>query len=221
MCWSFLPTRLTPVKMVKGYKLKCDHFGLICCSGKEKAMLGGNSYYRFGYFLSESERCSVMSNSSIPWNSSGQNTGVGSLCLLQGIFPTQGLNPGLAHSRQILYHLSHQWSPRILECVACPFSSVSSWPRNRTRVSCIAGGFFTSWATRDPPGRKFGDFLRISQSMCSLGLLSYGWSRAHRLLRHFFAACTCLSCYTCLDVWGSAFSILAQRSAPHFQPFWR
>ena len=113
MCLSFLPTRLTPVKMVKGNKLKCDHFGLICCSGKEKAMLGGNSYYRFGYFLSESESCSVMSNSSIPWNSSGQNTGVGRLSLLQGIFPTQGLNPGLPHSRQILYHLSHRGSPRV------------------------------------------------------------------------------------------------------------
>ena len=39
-----------------------------------------------------------------PWNSPGQNTGVGSLSLLQGIFPTQGSNPGLPHCRQILYH---------------------------------------------------------------------------------------------------------------------
>ena len=44
----------------------------------------------------------------------GQNTGVGRLSLLQGIFPTQGLNPGLLHHRQILYQLSHQGSPRIL-----------------------------------------------------------------------------------------------------------
>ena len=50
-----------------------------------------------------------------PWNSPGQNTGVGSLSLLQGIFPTQGSNPGLLHCRQILYQLSHQGSPRILE----------------------------------------------------------------------------------------------------------
>ena len=50
-----------------------------------------------------------------PWNSPGQNTGVGSLSLLQGIFPTQGLNPGLPHCRQILYQLSHEESPRILE----------------------------------------------------------------------------------------------------------
>ena len=40
-----------------------------------------------------------------PWNSPGQNTGVGSLSLLQGIFPTQGLNPDLLHCRQILYPL--------------------------------------------------------------------------------------------------------------------
>ena len=81
----------------------------------------------------------------IPWNSPGQNTGVGSLSLLQEIFPTQGLNPGLLHCRQILYQLSHKGSPRILEWVACPFSRESSQPRNWTEVSCIAGGFFTNW----------------------------------------------------------------------------
>ena len=42
-----------------------------------------------------------------PWNSPGQNTGVDSLSPLQGIFPTQGSNPGLLHGRQILYGLSH------------------------------------------------------------------------------------------------------------------
>ena len=45
-----------------------------------------------------------------PWNSPGQNTGKGSLSLLQGIFPTQGSNPGLPHCRWILYQLSHQGS---------------------------------------------------------------------------------------------------------------
>ena len=59
-----------------------------------------------------------------PWNSSGQNTGVGSLFLLQGIFP------GLLHCRWILYQLSHKRSPGILELVAYPFSSGSSQPRN-------------------------------------------------------------------------------------------
>ena len=83
-----------------------------------------------------------------PWNSPGQNTGVSSLSLLQGIFLTQGSNPGLPHCRWILYQLSHKGSPRILEWVAYPFSSRSSRPRNRTGVSCIAGRFFTNWATR-------------------------------------------------------------------------
>ena len=45
------------------------------------------------------------------WNSPGQNTGVGSCSLLQGIFPNQGLNPSLPHCRQIPYQLSHQGSP--------------------------------------------------------------------------------------------------------------
>ena len=83
-----------------------------------------------------------------PWNSPGQNTGVDSLSLLQGIFPTQGMNSGLPHCRQILYQLSHKGSPSILEWVAYPFSSRSSPPRNRTRVSCIAGRFFTSRAIK-------------------------------------------------------------------------
>ena len=84
-----------------------------------------------------------------PWNSPDQNSGVGSLSLLQGIFPTQGSNPGLLHYRRILYQLSHKGSPEILEWVAYPFSSRSSQPRNPTRVSCIAGGFFTNWAIRE------------------------------------------------------------------------
>ena len=61
-----------------------------------------------------------------PWNSPCQNTRVGSLYLLQGIFPTQGSYPGLPHCRRILYQLSHKGSPRILEWVAHPFSSGSS-----------------------------------------------------------------------------------------------
>ena len=65
------------------------------------------------------------------------------------MFPTQGSNPGLPHCRQILYQLSHKGSPRILEWVAYPFSSRYSWPRNWTRVSWIADGFFTNWATRE------------------------------------------------------------------------
>ena len=83
-----------------------------------------------------SESCSVVSDSLqprglySPWNSPDQNTGVGRLSLLQGIFPIQGSNPGLPHCRQILYQLSHKGSPRILEWVDYPFSSRSSQPRN-------------------------------------------------------------------------------------------
>ena len=114
-------------------------------------------------FFYTSESCSVVSDSLRPhglysqWNSPGQNTGVGSLSLLQGnllnldikswspamqadslpyepllqgIFTTQGSNPGLPHYRQLLHQLSHKGSPRILERVAYPFSSGSSQPRN-------------------------------------------------------------------------------------------
>ena len=61
---------------------------------------------------SENESRSVISNSLrphglySPWNSPGKNTGVSSLSLLQGIFPTQGLNPGLWHCSWILYQLA-------------------------------------------------------------------------------------------------------------------
>ena len=84
-----------------------------------------------------------------PWSSPGQNTGVGSPSLLQGIILTQGLNPGLPHHRHILYQVRHQGNPRILEWIAYSFSSGSSWPQNWTRFSCIAGGFFTSCAIRE------------------------------------------------------------------------
>ena len=75
-------------------------FSLSCCAGER----GKN----------ESESCSVVSNSLRPHglysprNSPGQNTGVGSLSLLQGIFPTQGSNPGLPHCKWILYQLSYE-----------------------------------------------------------------------------------------------------------------
>ena len=47
-----------------------------------------------------------------PWNSPGKNTEVGCHSILQGVFPTQGWNPGLPHCRRILYHLSHQGRPK-------------------------------------------------------------------------------------------------------------
>ena len=58
--------------------------------------------------------CLTPCNSYSPWNSLGQNTGVGSLSLLQGILPIQGSNPGLLHCRRVLYQLSYQGSPNSL-----------------------------------------------------------------------------------------------------------
>ena len=56
------------------------------------------------------------------WASIGQNTGLSSLSLLQGIFLTHGLNASLPHCRRILYQLNHKGRPRILKWVAYPFS---------------------------------------------------------------------------------------------------
>ena len=95
-----------------------------------------------------------------PWHSPGQNTGVDSLSLLQGIFPTQGLNPGLPHYRQILYQVSLKGSPRILEWVKVKVKSLS-------RVRLLA----TPWTTayQAPP------FMGFSKQ-------EY-WSGCHCLLR--------------------------------------
>ena len=92
---------------------------------------------------------------------------MGSLALLQRIFPTQGSNPGLPHHRQILYQLSHKGSPRILEWVACPFSNGSSHPRNWTRVSCIADRFFTK-------------LFHLLQLLSHVQFFATSWSVAHQ-----------------------------------------
>ena len=87
-------------------------------------------------YPSDSESRLVMSNSLghhglwpdrlfCPWNSPGKNTRVGCHALLQGIFLTEGSNSGLPQCR-FPYCLSHQGSPRILECIAYPFSRRSS-----------------------------------------------------------------------------------------------
>ena len=91
---------------------------------------------------SENESHSVVSESLqphglySPWNSPSQNTRVGSLSLLQGIFPTQGSNPGFTSCRQILYQLSYQGSPGILESVAYPFSREPTQESNQGLLHC-------------------------------------------------------------------------------------
>ena len=110
--------------------------------------------YLWNIYVKWSESCSVVSDSLRPHRYTvlgilGQHAGVGSLSLLQGIFPTQGSNPGLPHCRRILYQLSHEGNSTILEWVAYPFFSGSSQPRNQTGVSCAAGRFCTNWAIRE------------------------------------------------------------------------
>ena len=107
-----------------------------------------------------------------PWNSPDQNTGVGSLSLLQGIFPTQGSNPGVPHCRRILYQLSHKGSPRILEWIAYPFSRGSSQPWNWTGVSYIAGKFFTNWVMKEAQH----NFLIWTSLYCELFWCCCHWS---------------------------------------------
>ena len=73
----------------------------------------------FIQFSSVAQSCLTLCNpldrggqwATVHGDSSGKNTGVGCHALLQGIFPTQRLNPGLPHCRLILYHLSYQGSP--------------------------------------------------------------------------------------------------------------
>ena len=84
-----------------------------------------------------------------PWNSPGQNTGGGSLSLLQGIFLTQGLNPGLPNWGQILYQLSHREAQEYWNGWLIPSPVDLPDPRNWTRISCTASGFFTNWVIRE------------------------------------------------------------------------
>ena len=90
--------------------------------------------------ISVSESHSVMSDSLWPpglyrpWNSPGQNTGVGSISLSQGIFLTQELNRGLLHCRKILYQLCYQgspvllsWTPKSCQLGTCECNLIGIW----------------------------------------------------------------------------------------------
>ena len=89
---------------------------------------------------SEGESRSIVSDSSpscglcSPWNSPGQNTGVGSLSHLQGIFPTQGSYSGLPHCRQILYQLSHNVNIKPTWDTWCVFALVRWSGRHTTQI---------------------------------------------------------------------------------------
>ena len=79
---------------------------------------------------------------SCAWDSPGKNTGVGCHALLQGIFPTHGLNLGFLHCRQILYHLSHQEAQRCHSVSDSRSSPV--WPvaqNKMTPVETLLGNY--------------------------------------------------------------------------------
>ena len=81
---------------------------------------------------------------------------------------TQGSNPGLLHCRRILCKLSHKGRAK---WVAYPFPRGSSLLRNWTRVSCIAGGFFTNWAIGEDP--KYINKYLVVYKQITLKHMSY------------------------------------------------
>ena len=123
------------------------------------------TYIRYAVLFLVAQSCTTLfasldyspPGSSVHGDSSGKNTGVGFHALFQGSLPIQGSNPGLPHCRQILYHLSHQGSPRILEWVAMPSSRGSSQPRDLTQISLIASGFLPS----ESPGKPLYAYICV------------------------------------------------------------
>ena len=107
----------------------------------------------------------------------------------------------LLHFRQILYHLSHQGSPRKLNWVAYPFSKGTSWPRNWTRISCTAGRFFTSWATQEAPCSSLANSYSSSLSIhIRIRFLFYVYKLHYTLLwvlKFYFYFCSYL-----ISFWG-------------------
>ena len=106
------------------WTLSCSMWDLVPWPGIEPGTpaLGAQSLSHWTTKESESERVKVTQSCLTlfdpmhytVWNSPGQNTGVGSLSLLQGIFPTQESNPGLPQCRWILYQQSHKGSPSLI-----------------------------------------------------------------------------------------------------------
>ena len=89
-----------------------------------------------------------------PWNSPGQNTGVGSLSLLQRIFQTQGSNPGLPHCRQILYQLIHKGGGSLF-----PSPGDLPDPGIKPRSPALQADSLSS----EPPGKPVGLLTTPSQ----------------------------------------------------------
>ena len=124
------------------------------------------------------------------WNSPGQNTGVDSHSFLQGIFPTQGLNPGLPHCRQILYQLSHQGSPfsskgEKLTAPPCQVSGYKKFPTGQPSTPLI--NVHTRWVTQQTnaasPRSQEWDHMLLCTSGAGLAISSRPRLLSHQGLR--------------------------------------
>ena len=105
-----------------------------------------------------------------PWNSLGQDTGIGSLSLLQGIFPTQGSKPGVLHCRQILYHLSHkrgEWK---------------SWIKTQqSKTKIMASSPITLWQIDGETMKTVTDFIFFDSKITADGGCSHEIKRCLHL----------------------------------------
>ena len=86
-----------------------------------------------------------------PWSSPGQNTGVGSLSHLQGIFPIQGSNPDLPHCKWILYQLSYQGIPTDVFHPKT-FMDLLNWLKCGSMVKCLPAVTGDTGAIGSVPG---------------------------------------------------------------------
>ena len=116
---------------------------------------------------------------------SWQNTGLGSLSLLQGIFPTQGLNPDLLHSRRILYQLNHKGRPEILELVAYPFFSGSSWPGIKLGSPALRVDS-SNWAIREAHYKDYIWVLSKSEIFFAINLIPLIGNSLSSMFAFFF-----------------------------------
>ena len=147
---------------------------------------------------SESESRSVVSDSlqphGCPWNSLDQNTGVSSLSLLQGIFPTQESNPGLLHCRRILHQLSHKRdlpNPGIeLASPVSPaltggfFTTSSTWEAQLMHWCCCLAAVTSDSLRRWTAAHQASLSFTISQSLLKLMSIELMMSSNHLILCH-------------------------------------
>ena len=113
----------------------------------------------------------TLPGSSVHRNSPGKNTGVDCHALLQGIFPTQGLNPGLSHCRQILYYLNHPGSPFSNSVSQYLKGCWASWLLKKTEnYSIILSQVL--WTFRDHMPFDYKDRRTVLLSTCSFTMCS-------------------------------------------------